>query len=229
MTTTLVMALYTEGATDERFLELIAQRTAESLLLEFGSTTAEIFPIQRMRPQQNGNHAQSILEVARMAHGYHLLLLHADADNDTPTRALEERILPGIDLVRQAADKNERICERCVPIIPVYMTEAWLLVDGEAFCNAVGTSRKDDELGLPSRVTAAERVADPKARVEQAFQNALAGYPQRRRRHRHIGELYEPLGRTIRLERLEQLNAYQQFRNDLADALVDLNILRRNA
>lgn len=223
------MALYTEGTTDERFLELIAQRTAESLLLESGVTTVDIYPVQRLRPPHNRNHAESILHVAHQSYGYHLLLLHADADDSTPQRAWKERIAPGIEQVHRAYANGENVCERCVPVIPVYMTEAWLLVDGEAFRRAVGTSRRLDELGFPNRAAAAETVADPKSLLEQAFQTSLEDRPRRRRRHRRIGELYEPLGRTIRLDQLGHLNAYNRFRNDLADALTELGILRRHA
>jgi hypothetical protein len=39
--TTLVMGLYTEGTTDERFLALIAERTAQALLLQAGDVTVD--------------------------------------------------------------------------------------------------------------------------------------------------------------------------------------------
>jgi hypothetical protein len=224
--TTLVMGLYTEGTTDERFLALIAERTAQALLLQAGDVTVDLFPVQCLRPTEKRGQAENILNVARQSHGYHLLLLHADADDERRDRAWNERIAPGIELVRQAYTKGDPLCEHCVPIIPIHMTEAWLLVDADALREVIGTKIPHDELGLPVPVTAAESVADPKTLLKQVMQTALGDRPLRRRRNRGIDELYEPLGRRIRLDQLSRLPAYQQFHTDLAATLTTLKFLK---
>lgn len=71
-------------------------------------------------------HANRIWDAARRAEGYHGLIVHVDADYSTADRARRDRIDPGFELIRQS---SERVCDQLVPLIPVRMTEAWMLAD----------------------------------------------------------------------------------------------------
>ncbi|PDW01714.1 hypothetical protein [Candidatus Viridilinea mediisalina] len=48
----LVLALYGEGATDERFLAVIVQRTAQELLLHEGHSIVDVLPPYVVQPDQ---------------------------------------------------------------------------------------------------------------------------------------------------------------------------------
>lgn len=220
--TTLVLALYAEGRTDERFLPVIAQRTAEDILARQGRATVDVLePISLNRDidRQFRRRVERIVEAARRAFGYHALIIHADADHPAAEQALEERIQPGIE----AAQSRDSVCHELIPLVPVQKVEAWMLADAEALRQVVGTSVDANVLGLPARPHQVESEPDPKWRLQQAVQVALANRP-RRRRQLNIGELYEPLARRIRLVQSRGVPAYRQFVNDLTGALVELGL-----
>lgn len=222
--TVLVLAFYAEGPTDEQFLPLIIQRTVQQILIERGRTTVDILEPILLRHlidrKKYPSQAERLLQAGHRAAGYHALIIHADADHPTSERAMRERIQPGLRLIQQT---RERVCEYLIPLIPVQMTEAWLLADPEALRTVIGTQVATQKLGLPERIHQVESDPDPKETLRQVVQNALADQPRRRRRL-NLGSLYEPLARQIRLERLWQVPAYQQFVHHLTEALIVLHL-----
>jgi len=215
------MALYTEGPTDNRFLPLIIQRTASDLLLQRAAQVVDVLPVQIVQRLRAEDRANAILQAAQTSWGYPLLVVHSDADDRSADAALAERIQPGQMLVAQQPDEAN-LCRNLVPIVPITMTEAWMLADRNRLRELLNSDLSSGDLGLPASFGEIERIADPKARLAQALRIASAHRPQRRRRDRTIGELYEPLGEQIALTELGQLSAYQTFQVDLADALRNL-------
>jgi hypothetical protein len=218
----LVLALYAEGRTDERFLPVVIRRTVEHILAQHGRIDVDVLEpiiVNHNIDRKFSTRAERILEAAHRAHGFHALIVHADADHPTPERALKERFMPGHDLVQKAKD---RVCNRLLPIIPVRMTEAWMLVDSEALRKVIRTNIDEQALGLPTRARQIESDPDPKQTLHQILQNALAHYP-RRRRGIVLGTIYEPLARQLSLERLSALPAYQQFVKDMTETLIILH------
>jgi hypothetical protein len=218
---TLVLALYAEGRTYERFLPIIIQRSVEQILFERGQAPIDVLePIVLSPPE--ATRAERILSVARRASGYHALIIHADADYPSTERAMLERIQPGFNLVQQT---RERVCKQLIPLIPVQMTEAWLLADPEALLSVIGTNIEARVLGLPERAQQVESIPDPKQTLNRVIQNALANRPRRHRRL-DLRTVYEPLARQVNLKRLGSVPAYQQFVSDLAVTLIALNLIR---
>lgn len=72
-----------------------------------------------------------------------------------------------------------------VPVVPVRMTEAWLLIDGPAIARAA--DRPGQTVRLPA-VAALERMADPKRHLEQLLLDA-AGQPTGRARKKFVAGL----------------------------------------
>ncbi len=104
---TLVMALYAEGRSDERFLPTVIQRTTQNLLDQKGSDNIyalEPFVLDDSTLKQRPTQSERILEAARTTNGYHMLIIHADADAPTAERALRERVQPGVEQVQLAVD-----------------------------------------------------------------------------------------------------------------------------
>jgi len=103
-------------------------------------------------------------------------------------------------------------------VVPVRMTEAWLLADEAAIRKAADYPLGRMDLNLP-KVAELERLADPKARLHQTLEEA-SGYKGRRLRdfsaeravHR-VAEL------TATFEPVAGLSGFVRFRESLAKSL----------
>ncbi len=219
---TLVLAVYAEGRIDERFLPIIIQRTAEQILIERGQSVVDVLDpiVLDFKGRTSSSRADRILGAARQAAGYHALVVHADADYPTPDRAMRERIQPGFDLAREAGDE---VCEQLVGIVPVRMTEAWMLADLEALQSVIGTNLDAGALGIPQRPKQVEADSDPKQTLRSAIQNALI-HRRRRSRRINLDKFYEPLARHVSLKRLQAVPAYRRFVHDLTETLIALHL-----
>ncbi len=218
--TTLVTALFAEGRSDERFLPRIIQRTAADLLSQHSQRVIDVLEPTLLRPDESGSRSDSILSVARKAAGYHILFVHADADAPTRNRAYAERIEPGFREIASVREQ-ERVCSDLVPVIPIQAVEAWLLADGEALREVIGSDLSLHDLGIPQAVTSIEGLANPKHTLHEVVGRAMSNRP-RRRRNLNLGELYEPLANQVSLSRLAQLTAFGQFTDDLTKTLASL-------
>ncbi|SRR6266487_364167 len=217
----LVLALYGEGNTDDRFLTLIIQRTSRKILAEYRNSNVSVAPVEPIKLfEKKLTRKENILQAARQASRYQALIVHSDADSPSHHKALKERILPGFQLVQQS---KEAVCEKLLPIIPVQAIEAWMLADYEVLCAEIRTDLSIRELGIPERAKQVESISKPKRRLNEA----VSKVNKQLRPHQKIDvdSLYEPLGSKIRLERLGQLSAYQQFVNDLTDTLKSLSLI----
>lgn len=223
--TTLVTALYAEGSTDHRFLPLLIQRTAVQILSRRGRSIIDVLePMQVMPATKAVRAEEKILAVARQVHGYHFLFIHADADAPTVEMALQQRVEPGLALIHKAQQQRERICADVVPIIPIQMTEAWMLADANALIEVIGIA-SPSRLDFP-KPQQVEAIADPKEQLTQIVEAAFANRTRRVRRRYRIAEFYEPLGRTVNLSVLWQVPSYQRFVADLTQALLTLNFIQ---
>jgi len=103
----LVLGLFVEGATDDDFLPPVIRRTTEQILAQHGQSgtyEASVLVIQ-LTTNQKKDRAESILQAACDAYGYHALIVHSDADAPIPNKAILERIEPGFKLVRETSEK----------------------------------------------------------------------------------------------------------------------------
>ncbi|MFP4394514.1 MAG: DUF4276 family protein [Anaerolineales bacterium] len=216
----LVLALYAEGSTDERFLPRIIQRTAEHLLARYGVEILDPHVV-------NGDiHSRATLQeqivaAAKETRGYHILIVHQDADAPDQERALQERIQPGLDLAQQ---EPEHYQQDIVPLIPVRMIEAWMLADPVALCQAIPSCPTPDELNLPHKPEQVEHISDPKAELARITRI----YQTRRRRSRsrsYLAKIQERLADEIAIERLKRVPAYQTFEQKFAQVLHELHFL----
>lgn len=82
--------------------------------------------------------------------GHSLVFVHRDAESQPPADRVAEI---------QAAMKSAGGSRPCVPVIPIRMTEAWLLLDEGAIRAVAGKPYSTIGLGIPKDV---EKIADPK-------------------------------------------------------------------
>lgn len=146
-----------------------------------------------------------------MAPQYDVLFIHRDADS----AVADPRYREITEAVQQAAYDG-----LWVGIVPVRMTESWLLLDEAAIRNAAGNPNARIRLDLPSPAEA-ERMADPKSALRSAI---IAGAEVQGRRRRTLtkrlpgirDQLLESLPVGGHLERLQ---SWTRFRDDTITAL----------
>jgi len=145
-----------------------------------------------------------------------LVFVHRDAEGqESAARAAEIRT------GAMSAGIEER---RVVPVVPIRMTEAWLLIDEVEIRRVAGRPSSTNHLGLPS-VSAVESVADPKALLASAL--LAAGQPSGKRRRAQFERDFGR-NRALLLQRLDVhgpingLKAWQQLKADVAAVLAQL-------
>ena len=207
--------------------------TVRFLLICEGSSDAALIPhIRRLfvengqdDPQGNAWHgsrplSEKIREGLQHSSECDLLLIHRDADANQETHSAgpEKRYAEIDEAVRSSGFDGP-----CAGIVPVRMTESWLLLDEAAIRRVAGRPQSDATLRLPPPAQV-ENVSDPKERLEQALLEA-SGLGSRRMakfrrdiptlKHRLLQDL--PVGGL-----LEQVPSWVRFRDDLLAALPSL-------
>ncbi len=217
----LALALYAEGSTDDRFLTLIIQRTSRKILAEYRKSNVSVVLVEPIKLfEKKPTREENILQAARQAFRYQALIVHSDADNPFYEGAMKHRILPGLDLVKQS---KSLVCGQLLPIIPIQAVEAWMLADFETLSAELRTDLKAHELGIPEKTRQIEKISKPKLRLNNAI--AIVNKQLRPNQRIDVSSLYEPLGRKIRLERLQSLSAYQHFESDLTKVFAALTLM----
>ncbi|MBB5115391.1 DUF4276 family protein [Micromonospora echinospora] len=132
-----------------------------------------------------------------------LIVVHRDADNAGYQTRLHEITTAYAATPSQAA---------LIPVIPVRMTEAWLLLDETAIRQVAGNPRGRTNLGLP-KVHEVESISDPKARLADCILRAADETGRRRdvvkarfnEHRRQLLDRLEPSGPLGRLESWKRL------------------------
>src|SRR6266849_7867978 len=126
----LVLALYAEGPSDYHFLPTVIRRTSIQLLEQHKRIGVSIGPIKPIVISKIGlGYVECIVQAAYSAVDCDALIIHADADHRTSERALRDRYEPGHKQIQQMQEAGEEICKQLLPLIPIRMTEAWMLAD----------------------------------------------------------------------------------------------------
>jgi hypothetical protein len=211
--------LFTEGTTDIRFLDSIVKKTLDSIAFECsGQIETELIGI---KIDKTGlGFTDQVLRASEKAfdsYGISILFVHTDADDNSDKIIFETKINP-------AQGKIELLPNRTmVPIVPVYMTESWMLADKDLLRDELGTSCSIGELHLTKYP---EEMTDPKEAIENAIRISKENQTKRKRNQGLVIEdLYQIIGQKVELERLDKLPSYLKFKNNLKQAFRDLNLL----
>lgn len=222
MSKLLHIGLFTEGTTDVRFLESIVKRTFVEIAFNCkGDVDIEISIIEIEK--QTLRFTEQLLAAARKGVeelGIMVLCVHLDADAGNDKDVFVNKINPAkIELEKL---EDEHYCKQILPIVPVYMTEAWMLADRELLKNQIGTTKTDKELNI---FRDPETIVDPKTVIKAAIRIARQEIVKRRRRDLSISELYQPIGQEISLDKLKVLPSYVKFRNEVKNTFIELHFL----
>jgi len=219
MTKQVIIGFAAEGPTDVRFLRSIIQRTFEDVAFECEGAV-EVLPVQYLN-HEPGDFVEATFVYAEKAieRGIMVLCIHTDADAAHDDNAFHHKIKPAFDYIRRS---DTELCKNLVAVVPVRMTEAWMLADPDVLKNEIGTSEDNDVLCIDKPP---ESYADPKQVITQAIHLAYADLPAKRRRKLGIAELYLSLGQKLGFEALERLGSYRKFKAAVRKAYRQLNYL----
>jgi len=217
---TLTLALYAEGRTDERFLPELIEHIVIDLLCQHGANDISVNSIIVLPGNEiraDASQIQRIVNAARLANGYHALIVHADADAPDRDKALQERFYPGRKIITQYLHET---CQELIPLIPVRMIEAWMLVDAEALCTILPGCKDAATLELFKDPKQVEHILNPKQELQHIIKK-VTGH----RRQPNITEIQTSLAEEINLALLRKVPAYQEFEHDLEITLRKLHFI----
>lgn len=199
-----------EGSSDEALVERI-----EELCLRAGADeVAGVAPDLRRHSQKSSTVPEKIAHALQLEPDADLVFAHRDADAEDPAprrREVAEAFQAvGVDQPR-------------VAVVPVQMTEAWLLLEEEAIRFVAENPNGNVQINLPSPARV-ESITDPKEKLRETLIAAseLSGrrlkrfrkrFPQQRRRLIERLDLDGPVSRVP---------AWKRLCEDIEQALSDL-------
>ena len=214
--------LFAEGSTDITFLQNIVQKTLEAVAFDCpGQFDIETLPLEI---EKTGlTFTQQVLKAAKKGiedYGIQIICVHTDADNISAQSIYQHKINPA---KTQLDNQNATdYCKILVAIVPIQETEAWMLADKELLKQEIGTTKTDNELDINRNP---EQIANPKEVIEKAIKVARAGLTLRQRNSLTIADLYLPIEQSIDLKKLENLPSYADFKHNVRNAFIELNLL----
>ncbi len=194
--------LVCEGTSDEALVEHL-----ETLVARQG--VDEVLGIPR---SGTGSVHEKIRALGEEGTAFDFVVVHRDADQRDPTPRIAEV---------EAALREARL-PGC-PVVPVQMTEAWLLLDESAIRAVVGRPSGREPLDLP-KLHEIEGTHDSKAVLKRALLAAAGGTGRRHKKAVREWSTY----RRILLQRLDvdgpvsQLPSWQRMVDDLARVVHDI-------
>lgn len=137
-----------------------------------------------------------------------LLFVHRDAE----AASRDERVEEIQDALAEAKAEPPAVC-----VVPVKMSEAWLLIDEEAIRSAAGNPNGSVELPMP-RLSDIERLPDPKKLLFGLLRQASER--SARRRKLNVERLrYRVAERVVDYSPLQKLKAFKALEEELKNVL----------
>jgi hypothetical protein len=206
----LYVTLLTDGSSDAVLLRPLSWLLRQHLRpdVQVQSRWADLRGL-RCRPRTLADRIKTALDFYRCD----LMFIHRDAEReDAATRYAE---------IQRSVAEAQAGCY--VAVVPVRMTEAWLLFDEKAIRRAAGNPKGRDPLPIPSENP--ESIPDPKQTLRQALQSAC-GLRGRRLHGFNVPLAVHLVGEYIDdFSPLRRLKAFQSLERDV-DAFAALQHLK---
>lgn len=187
-----------EGSSDQSLVQHL-----QTLLVRYGAGAAVGTPDSRQ-----GTVAEKLRRCLQENPDLDLVFVHRDADG----RSADARIAE----VREGAERVDFPLP-CIPVVPICMTEAWLLTDEGAIREIVGRPHGKTDLGLPP-LRRIEKAADPK----KILRTALARASEKTGRRLEAEKKQFNVRRRVLLQRLDidgnvqRLSAWRTLESEIA-------------
>lgn len=222
MNNLIIAGLIGEGVTDMRFLESVVKRTLDDVAFDAkGQIETELVLIEI--DKKDKNFVEQILEASKLGiekYGVKILFVHTDADDLSDETVFNSKINPAKTALENAEGD---FCKTMVAVVPVQMTESWMLADKTLLKSEIGTEKSNEELGINHDP---ESFSDPKKIINNAIRISRTHLTRRRRKKGiQIGELYQIIGSKVQLERLETVPSFEKFKLELRNAFIEMNLI----
>lgn len=208
----LALGLFCEGPSDAEALAPLLRRMVARLL---GGADVdlleEVVPLVDTRKASAAFEQRVTQAIAGDRLSLDLVFVHQDADGRDGAAAA----------ARVAALGPFERGPALVPVVPVRCMEAWLLADPRAWVTALGLRAGTRLPGVPSNAREVERIAAPKAVIEDLVRSLRGG-----RRARAV-VWFARVGEECALDRLEAVPAFARMQEATRDALIGKAYLRR--
>lgn len=220
MSNILQIGFTTEGSTDVRFLKNIIWKIFQEIATECNGVI-DVYEPEFLK-KGDGSFVEKVLGVCEMFNYFHVICIHCDSDSASTENVFNYSINPAFD----AVDKSENnLCKNLVPVIPVQMSEAWMLCNVDLLMEKIGTKLSAADLGLPTKPSQIEKIANPKEIINEAIRKAKNQSTRRRRKELSISQLYSPISQELKIEDLMTLDSFVAFRDHVRSAFKKLNYL----
>lgn len=198
------VTLVAEGSSDQALIPLINAVLDLHCDKPYSTTFATELPKGALR--------ERIAQAIRM-YPCDMLFVHRDADRASVAEREKE-------IQEAAAISAEGITAICM--VPVRMTEAWLLVDVQAIRRAAANPSGRIELNIPP-IDRLETIPDPKAVLFDVLAQATELSPQRLRRFDRNRARRQISGFMEDYDVLRQLPSFAHFESQVRDYFSQLN------
>lgn len=225
MSNFILTGLFTEGTTDNRFLESVVKRTLEDVAFDCtGDIDVDLEVIKITKTDLAFN--EQVLEASKVAFDKFsilLLFVHTDADEKDDKVVFKNKIIPAQEVLLLQDDNT--CCKKMVAIVPIRMTESWMIIDRNLLKSEIGVEESDAALGIHLNP---ETLNDPKALIEEIIRFSKEDKTKRKRnKGLDISDLYQIIGQKVELSELEKLPSYLKFKNSLIEVLKELNFYHK--
>ncbi len=197
--------LFAEGRTDRALLPILAWLITETHKPD--TVAHEFLSKAELRSDLTfSDRLQITLKLAPCD----ILFIHRDADKQPSTLRYNE-IANAAAAITASSAKVPHVC-----VVPVRMTEAWLLTDETAIRKAAGRPNGSELLDLP-KLNRIENVPDPKATLHQILREA-SGKKGRRLASFDVREAAALVAEcTVSFAPLRRLSAFARLEADLRE------------
>ena len=225
MSNFILTGLFTEGTTDNRFLESVVKRTLEEVAFDCtGDIEVELEIIKI--DKKDLSFSDQVLQASKSAFekfSILLLFVHTDSDDINDELIFASKIDPAQK--RLSDQDSSSYCKEMIAIVPIHMTEAWMIVDRELLKSEIGIDKTDGELGISLNP---EKLKNPKNIIEEIIRLSKEDLTKRKRNFGlNISDLYQIIGQKVELSELEKLPSYLKFKNSLIMKLKELNFYHK--
>jgi hypothetical protein len=224
MSNFILAGLFTEGTTDSRFLLSVVEKTLNEVAHDCSGDIETALEIININKSGLGFNDQ-VLEASKVAtekFGVLLLFVHTDSDAIDYEIIFQSKIIPAQKIL---SEQDDKYCKNMVAIVPVQMTESWMIADKILLKEEIGIEKSDAELGIHLNP---ETITNPKNVIEEIIRVSKEDETKRKRnKGLTISDLYQIIGQKVDLTELEKLSSYNKFKQSLIDKLRELNFYHK--